>query len=121
MLQVTLPTNFKVAPFGGVKATAMLKQLQQDIEAIRYPVNGAMAQLPVKLKVHDCLFLPLAKWSMLLAGNCRCVQAESARSIAEAVHSDTGKSRQMYDWVKSACRKLGASNDDLARRSALFA
>ena len=40
----------------------------------------AKIELPVKLKVHDSVFVPLAKWAMLLAGNYRCVQAESVRS-----------------------------------------
>ncbi len=113
VLQVSLPTNFKVAPFGDAKATAILKQLQQDIEAVRYQVDGEEVELPVKLKAHDSLFVPLAKWAMLLAGNYRCVQPTQARAIAEAVHSDLDKSRQMYDWVKSVCLKLGASEDDL--------
>ncbi len=113
VLQVSLPTNFKVAPFGDAKATAILKQLQQDIEAVRYQVDGEEVELPVKLKAHDSLFVPLAKWAMLLAGNYRCVQSTQARAIAEAVHSDLDKSRQMYDWVKSVCLKLGASEDDL--------
>ena len=113
VLQVTLPTNFKVAPFAAAPATDILKQLHRDIEAIRHSVDGKAVELPVKLKSHDSLFVPLAKWSMLLAGNYRCIQADSARSIAEAVHSDLEKSRQMYDWVKSVCRKLGASDDDL--------
>ncbi len=113
VLQVSLPTNFKVAPFGDAKATAILKQQQQDIEAVRYQVDGEEVELPVKLKAHDSLFVPLAKWAMLLAGNYRCVQPTQARAIAEAVHSDLDKSRQMYDWVKSVCLKLGASEDDL--------
>src|SRR5882672_4150682 len=33
VLQVTLPTNFKVARFDSEKATAMLRQLEADIEA----------------------------------------------------------------------------------------
>src|SRR5271155_530464 len=36
VLMVTLPTNFKVAKFDDPKATAILRQLQDEIEAIRY-------------------------------------------------------------------------------------
>ena len=36
MLQVTLPTNFKVARFDSDKHTAILRQLEHDIEAIRF-------------------------------------------------------------------------------------
>lgn len=32
-------------------------------------------ELPVKRRVHESVFVPLAKWSMLLAGNYGCVTA----------------------------------------------
>jgi hypothetical protein len=108
VLQVTLPTNFKVARFPSDVHTAMLRDLQADIEAVRY--DGM--ELPVKLKVHDSVFVPLAKWSMLLTGNYRCVQTGEVRSIREAVHSDLVQSREVYDWVSALCRKMGAAPDD---------
>ena len=40
VLQVTLPTNFKVARFPADAHTAILRKLQDDIEAIRYEVLG---------------------------------------------------------------------------------
>ena len=88
VLQVTLPTNFKVARFDSDESTAMLRAMAADIEAIRYDCDGAKIELPVKLKVHDSVFVPLAKWAMLLTGNYRCVQKDAARSIKDAVHSD---------------------------------
>ena len=39
-------------------------------------MGGEKIELPVKLKVHDSVFVPLAKWAMLIAGNYRCVQAD---------------------------------------------
>src|SRR6202162_1202406 len=36
VLQVTLPTNFKVAKFDNDKYTAMLRDLEKDIEAVRF-------------------------------------------------------------------------------------
>jgi hypothetical protein len=69
--------------------------------------------LPVKLKVHDSIFVPLAKWAMLLTGNYRCVQKDAARSIKEAVHTDIEASRAVYNWVRELCIKLGADPDDL--------
>src|SRR5436309_5602522 len=65
VLQVTLPTNFKVARFDSEQSTAILRQLQDEIEAIRFDAGDAKIELPVKLKVHDSLFVPLAKWAML--------------------------------------------------------
>src|SRR3984893_9151933 len=41
VLMVTLPTNFKVARFDDEKSTAILRQLQDEIEAIRFdPGDG---------------------------------------------------------------------------------
>jgi hypothetical protein len=113
VLQVTLPTNFKVARFDSNEYTAMLRQMAADIEAIRYDYDGGKIELPVKLKVHDSIFVPLAKWAMLLTGNYRCVQKDGARSIKDAVHSDIEASRAVYNWVCELCIKLGASPNDL--------
>src|SRR5437879_5191122 len=55
VLQVTLPTNFKVARFDSEKATAMLRQLEADIEAVRFDPSDGKIELPVKLKVHDSI------------------------------------------------------------------
>ena len=73
VLMVTLPTNFKVARFDDDKSTAILRQLEKDVEAARFDTPEGKIELPVKLKVHDSIFVPLAKWAMLLAGNYRCV------------------------------------------------
>jgi hypothetical protein len=113
VLQVTLPTNFKAARFDSEQHTAILKQFQQEIEAIRFDPGDGPTELPVKLKVHDSIFVPLAKWAMLITGNYRCVQKDAARSIAEAVHSDLAASREIYNWVRDLCVGLGASPDDL--------
>ena len=114
MLQVTLPTNFKAARFAAEAPTAILRQMQKEIEAVRYdPGDGTKIDLPVKLKVHDAIFVPLAKWAMLLTGNYRCVTPERAIDIKDAVHSDLAASRSVYNWVLGVCEKLGASSNDL--------
>ncbi|HJU17712.1 MAG TPA: hypothetical protein VJ770_14745 [Stellaceae bacterium] len=114
VLQVTLPTNFKAARFESDEHTAILRQLQQEIEAIRYdPGDGRPIELPVKLKVHDSIFVPLAKWAMLITGNYRCVRPDAAITIKDAVHGDLDASRLVYDWVCGLCRTLGAAADDL--------
>ena len=113
VLQVRLPTNFKSARFDSEAHTAVLRQLESDIEAVRFDTGSGKIELPVKLKVHDSIFVPLAKWSMLMAGNYRCVQKDAARSIKEAVHSDLEASRAVYDWVVKLCLSLGADQKDL--------
>jgi hypothetical protein len=113
VLQVALPTNFKAARFESDAHTQILRQLDADIEAVRIDVNGEKIELPVKLKVFDSLFVPLAKWSMLLTGNYRCVQETTVRPIQEAVLSDMAASQEVYNWVVDLCIRLGASPSDL--------
>src|SRR5713101_2861761 len=113
VLQVTLPTNFKVARFDSDKSTAVLRQLEKDIEAIRFDAPEGKVELPVKLRVYDSIFVPLAKWAMLLAGNYRCVTKDGMRTAQEAVHSDIETSRSVYNFVFDLCVKLGAKPEDL--------
>ena len=113
VLQVTLPTNFKVARFESDAHTQMLRDMQAGIEAVRFEAGGYKIELPVKLKVHDSVFVPLAKWAMLLTGNYRCVTKDGPRSIKEAVHTDLAESRAVYEWVRELCIALGAAPNDL--------
>src|SRR5665647_2665089 len=113
VLQVRLPTNFKAARFESEAHTAILRQLQADIEAARLDTGTEKIELPVKLKVHDSVFVPLAKWCMLMAGNYRCVTPQGIRSIKEAVHSDIEAARAVYNWVGELCKTLGAADTDL--------
>ena len=113
VLQVTLPTNFKVAAFDAGPGVEILRQLEKDVDAVRFETPEGEIELPVKLRVSDSLFVPLAKWSMLLAGNYRCVTKDGMRSAQEAVHSNLDESRAVYDFVFELCVKLGASPDDL--------
>ena len=113
VLQVTLPTNFKVARFPSDQHTAMLRRLQDEIEAIRFDTPEGKIELPVKLKVYDSIFVPLAKWAMLLAGNYRCVTKDGMRTAREAVHGDIETSRSVYNFVNELCIKLGAKPEDM--------
>src|SRR5215470_3473787 len=72
VLHVGLPTNFKAARFDGEEATTLLRNLEADIEAARFDPGDGAIEVPVKLKVHDSIFVPLAKWPILMAGNYRC-------------------------------------------------
>ncbi|HEX3861693.1 MAG TPA: hypothetical protein VHY35_08365 [Stellaceae bacterium] len=112
-LQVTLPTNFKVAAFDSDKGTGILRSMEKDVDAARFDAGGAKIELPVKLRVHDSIFVPLAKWAMLLTGNYRCVTKDSAIDIKDAVHQDVEASRSVYNFVCDVCEKMGASRGDL--------
>ncbi|MBM7067414.1 ketopantoate reductase family protein [Actibacterium sp. 188UL27-1] len=108
VLHVGLPTNFKAAGFSDPSYNAMLTQMQDDIAAVT--LDGT--DVPVKLRVFDSLFVPLAKWSMLLTGNYRCVQSQGVRPIREAVHSDLDASAGIYAHVDAIAAKLGADPAD---------
>jgi hypothetical protein len=113
VLQVTLPTNFKSARFDDPKHTALLRKLEADIDAVRFPAPEGPIELPVKLRVSDSIFVPLAKWSMLLAGNYRCITADGMRTAQEAVHSNLAESKSVYDFVFDVCVRLGADPAEL--------
>jgi hypothetical protein len=113
VLQVGLPTNFKCAPFESDAHTALLRRLEADIENARYEVEGEVLELPIKLKAHESMFVPLAKWPMLLTGNYRCIGEDGIVPIANAVHDDPELSRAIYKWVADLCCALGAQPDDL--------
>ncbi len=109
VLQVNLPTNFKAARFASPDHNAMLTALAESIDNAR--LDGL--DVPVKLRVHDSLFVPFAKWAMLLTGNYRSVTAGAPVSIRDAVHSDIDLSREIYAAVESIVLKIGAQPDDL--------
>ena len=107
-LHVGLPTNFKAAEFAKSEHNIVLRQLEADIADVR--LEGY--DVPVKLRVHQSLFVPLAKWSMLLTGNYRCVTLNGTQSIHEAVHGNISQSKEIYHWVDKVARKLGADAKD---------
>ena len=108
VLHVGLPTNFKAASFANADHNAMLAQIETDIDAVR--LDGL--EVPVKLRVHDSLFVPLAKWSMLLTGNYRCILRGGILPIRDAVHGDLERSRAIYAHVDAIARRLGADPAD---------
>jgi hypothetical protein len=108
VLHVGLPTNFKASVFADDKHNALLRELESDVDAVK--LDGK--DVPVKLKVFDSLFVPLAKWSMLLTGNYRCITLHDPQSIRDAVHDDLKLSQSIYDHVDALARRLGADPQD---------
>jgi hypothetical protein len=108
VLHVGLPTNFKASIFEDEAHNKLLRELEADIDAVRLDGHD----VPVKLKVFDSLFVPLAKWSMLLTGNYRCITPHEPQSIRDAVHGDLKLSQSIYDHVDTIARRLGADPQD---------
>ena len=113
ILQVRLPTNFKAARFESDSHTELLRRLETDIINARYQLGDERIEIPVKLRVHESIFVPMAKWSMLLAGNYRCIGTDEMRPIREAVHGNLDESREVYEWVSRLCISLGADEADM--------
>ena len=111
VLHVGLPTNFKAASFADEKHNLLLRELEADIDAVK--LDGQ--DVPVKLKVFDSMFVPLAKWSMLLTGNYRCITPQEPQSIRDAVHGDINLSQSIYDHVDAIAQRLGADPIDRNR------
>ena len=108
VLFVGLPTNFKAAIFEDEAHNKLLRELEADIDAVT--LDGK--DVPVKLKVFDSLFVPLAKWSMLLTGNYRCITPTDPQPIRDAVHKDLTLSKAIYNHVDAVALKLGADPAD---------
>ena len=103
VLQVGLPTNFKAARFEAEEPTALLRNLEADIEAARFDAGDGPIEIPVKLKVHDSIFVPLAKWPMLMAGNYRCIRRDDMIPIKDAVQAtSTSRGRSTTGCRNSA-------------------
>jgi hypothetical protein len=113
VLEVRLPTNFKAARFDSDAHTQILRDLETSIDRSRFETGEGELELPVRLRVHDSILVPLAKWSMLMAGNYRCISQTGTRSIHDAVYEDLEASRAIYEWVLDVCKALGASEGDL--------
>jgi hypothetical protein len=108
VLHVGLATNFKAAAFADEAHNRLLRELEADIDAVK--LEGQ--DVPVKLKVFDSPFVPLAKWSMLLTGNYRCITPHEPQSIRDAVHTDLKLSEQIYNHVDAVAQRLGADPKD---------
>lgn len=104
-LQVTLASNFKFAPFVRSEDQSVLTRIARD--ASRLTTNWG--RVPVHLLARASLFTPLAKWPMLVTGNCRCLSdAGVLLSICDAVEQDLVVSRMLYEGVNEGLRWLGA-------------
>jgi hypothetical protein len=108
VLHVGLATNFKAAAFADEEHNRLLRELEADIDAVK--LEGQ--DVPVKLKVFDSPFVPLAKWSMLLTGNYRCITLHEPQSIRDAVHTDLKLSESIYNHVDAVAQRLGADPKD---------
>jgi hypothetical protein len=107
-LTVTLASNFKAAPFFHAEDQALLERLAKDMSAVKVEVGTELQRVPTMLLAQRSLFVPLAKWPMLLTGNCRCFSSGGVRSIGETVQSDLAASAAIYGQVTNLLVAMGA-------------
>lgn len=112
-LTVGLASNFRAAHFADPAATALLRRFAAAFNDSRVTEGERRLAVPVRLRVQASLFVPLSKWSMLMAGNYRAVTKEGMRSIHAAVLDDPVRSRAVYDWTNGLLVALGAEPEDL--------
>ena len=100
VLTVTLPTNFKAARFDSEASTNILRQFQREIEAIRFDPGDGPIDLPVKLKVHNSIFVPSR------SGRC-CAPA----TIAACARTPRCRSRRrcIPTWTPRAASTIGCA------------
>lgn len=109
-LQVTLASNFKFAPFARPEDQAILARITRDASRLR----ETWGPVPVHLLTRGSIFTPLAKWPMLVTGNCRCLRMNGGPvSIRDAVNQDLNVSRKIYEAVTVALRATGAPSTSL--------
>jgi hypothetical protein len=108
-LRVTLPTNFKCAPFDDAAAQHLLLRLARDIDASRIDLGGRQVSVPVRLVPTESIYTPFAKVPMLITGNFRSVERDRIIPICDAVWGDPARSREIYDWVRDLIVSRGAA------------
>lgn len=109
-LRVTLASNFKFAPFARAEDQQILSRLAHDASR----VTAAWGRVPVQMLARSSIYTPLAKWPMLVTGNCRCLtDSGPPLSIAAALRRDLDESRLLYDSVNASLHAIGAPLADL--------
>jgi hypothetical protein len=114
-LHCTLASNFKAAPFELAEDQALLQRLATDMSHVEVAAGDGVVRPPVALIASSSLFVPLAKWPMLITGNCRCVMPTGIRTIAEAVLTDLEASAAIYAQVGRLTMQLGARERDMVK------
>jgi hypothetical protein len=106
MLEVTLPSNLKVAPFEDRVAQQSLLRLTQDMDSVTIERDDEQFIPRLRMIAHQSSYVPMAKWPMLMTGNFRCFRDGPPVSIASAVHENMDSSRSVYTWVTELCAHL---------------
>jgi len=117
-LLITLGSNFRLAPFADAHDQALLARLVADVEA--YRPDGVA--LPARLVHGGALGVPLSKWPMLAAGNCRALLPDGTpRTIAAAVCDDIDEARMVYGWTEAVIAGIAGADASATIGFSLYA
>lgn len=74
------------------------------VEYARFDTGAGKIELPVNLKVHVSIFVPLATWTMLLADNYRCVQKNGMRRVKQrSIPTSMHRGPWTTGWLSCSC------------------
>jgi hypothetical protein len=104
-LRVTLASNFKFAPFARPDDQMILARIARDVTRLEVE----WGKVPVHMLARTSIFVPLAKWPMLVTGNCRSLsETGEAIAIATVLSRDPEASRTLYECVNNSLIAIGA-------------
>ena len=106
IIEVTLPSNLKVAPFQDPAAQQSLIRLTHDMDSVTIVRDDEQFIPRLRMTAHSSYYVPMAKWPMLMTGNFRCFRDGPPVSIASAVSENIDSSRSVYTWVTELCAHL---------------
>lgn len=110
VLNVTLASNLKVAPFHDPADQDLLRIIEASV--VRLHPDDLPA--PARIVAHASLTVPLSKWPMLITGNCRCLLPDGrVIPISAAVRDNMEDSRRVYDLVAQVVLAAGAPETDI--------
>ena len=114
VLQVRLPTNFKSARFESDAHTAILRDLEADIEAARFDTGDGEDRAAGEAQGAR-LDLRAAREVEHAAGRQLSLRAEGRHALRSRrpCTRDLEASRSVYNWVVELCTTLGADEKDL--------
>jgi len=108
-----VPTNFKSLDRQR-EEHRRFSPLEKEIDSVRFDRgDGTKIELPVKLRVYDSIFVPLAKWSMHAGRQLTLRNKDGMRTSAGSVHATSRRRARSYNLVFEPGVSWVASPSDL--------
>ncbi len=105
VLQVTLPTNFKVARFDSEEGNEIIRRLEKDIDAVRFDAPEGKIELPVKLRFYDTVASPRMEYGRPTRPSI-VIWSTLARSTTSCSTCASNSARHGRSWCRSRSTPL---------------